>query len=456
MNENPRDLQQWLQRLEQLHPSEIDLGLERISRVAELAGLLDALPPIVTVGGTNGKGSVVEYLVLCLDAAGLKTGAYTSPHLNHFNERIRIATEQVSDVVLTESFEAIEAARQATAADGVDALTLTYFEFSTLAAMYIFKAAELDVIVLEVGLGGRLDAVNLWDASCAVITSIGVDHEEWLGSDRELIAREKVAIARTGQPLVIGERIRPVALDNYAEANSIPCFRLGEEFEIRQIDAGASGEARFLWQGSVLKGSGQARDMELPAPGLTGPHQLDNAAVAICVLQALPHFTALPKIVDEIIARGLQRARLPGRMQQMEVNGRMVLLDVAHNPAAAKVLAAGLTSSFPDATFLAVFAIMQDKDIEAVVEHIGPYVNHWHCASLSMARALSAADAASTINLHYPRVEVSEFSDVKSALQAALGDELQTESDVRRPGLAPVLVFGSFFTVSEALEALSQ
>lgn len=446
MTEGARSLDQWLHRLEQLHPSEIDLGLERIRKVAGKAGLLSGFPPIVTVAGTNGKGSVVEYLMQCFEAAGLKTGAYTSPHLNRFNERVRVSAQEVSDGTLTGSFEIVEAARLATLDSNGDALTLTYFEFSTLAAMQIFHTSELDVIILEVGLGGRLDAVNLWDTCCAVITSIGIDHEDWLGSDREVIAAEKVAVARSGRPLVIGERDRPAALEQFAQANDIDCYRLGEEFdvfEVGQVDQG--GQPGFSWRM-------QAAEISLPMPGLSGPHQIDNAAVAVCALRLVAQSTTLAEIPDAAIAEGLQRARLAGRMQEVMVSNRTVVLDVAHNAAAAAVLAESLRSLRPGASCAAVFAIMRDKDIEAVLGHIAPFVKHWYCATLDMPRALPAADAAAMINLHYPQAKVSEFADVPGAMQAALRHEPSAASDDQ----PYVLVFGSFFTVSDALAVISE
>lgn len=461
MSNSTRSLERWLQRLEQLHPTEIDLGLDRIGVVAHHAGLIHGLPPIITVGGTNGKGSVVEYLQCCLEAAGVKTGAYTSPHLYRFNERIRVAGVEVDDATLIDAFEAIEQARVTVAQAAV---SLTYFEFSTLAAMHIFRASELDVIILEVGLGGRLDAANLWDASCALITSIGIDHEEWLGSDRETIAAEKVAIARRGYPLIVGERQRPYTLDDYAARNDIPCYRLGQEFDVQPFgerfadeackDTGDGLAEGFRWQRlSTLDDASLPLSVELPLPGLAGPHQLDNAAIAICALKLLPSFTAVPEISNEAIAIGLQQAELTGRMQQLQIHGQQVLLDVAHNPAAADVLASTLQQYYPGASCVAVFAIMKDKDYAAVVERVAPFVKQWHCADLRMPRGLLPADAASMIKLHYPRVEVLEFADVNAALQAACDSVAAAsvaESNSDRPTY--VLVFGSFFTVSAVLE----
>ncbi len=450
VSETPRGLEQWLQRLERLHPTEIDLGLERIAVVAEHADLLHGLPPIITVAGTNGKGSVVEYLVNCFEAAGLRTGAYTSPHLHRFNERIRVASVEVGDDTLVKAFEVIEQARL-TASEV--ALTLTYFEFSTLAAMHIFRASTLDVIILEVGLGGRLDAANLWDTSCAIITSIGVDHEEWLGSDREEIAAEKVAIARAGCPLVIGERQRPSALDHHAVDNDIPCYRLGVEFDVQLHDHGFSWTRAASFDDPVLP-----TEIKLPLPGLAGPHQIDNAAIAVCALKLLPHYLSLPEIPSEAIATGIQRAAIAGRMQELRILGKSVLLDVAHNPAAAQVLADTLEQNYPDTHCVAVFGIMKDKDVASVVEHVAPFVKQWHCAGLDVPRALLPADAASMIKLHYPRIEVLEFSNVKDALHAACDSVNAAADSAAAADTRPtyVLVFGSFFTVTDALQASRQ
>jgi len=448
-------LDEWLRYLEELHPDEIDLGLDRVRVVAERAGLLDRLPPIVTVGGTNGKGSVVEYLMRCYDAAGLRTGAYTSPHLHRFNERIRVNTEEVADSELVAAFTRLESLR--------GDVSLTYFEFATLAAMQVFVEQDLDIIILEVGLGGRLDAVNLWSASLAVITSVGIDHEAWLGSDREVIATEKVAIARPGQPLVVGERERPDSIQHYADLNSVPIYRIGEEFETELVTNNTSGEGE---RGLHIR-LPQGQSMDLPLPELKGPHQLGNTAVAVCAIHLLSGCTDLPRLSAETIAAGLGAASLQGRMQQVNVGKARVILDVAHNPAAALVLREALleyiggeAGAGTEPGCVAVFAMMRDKDIDAVVEALGPLVKSWYCAGLQVARALPPQDAAALIKVHYPRVNVREFEDVPAALEAALehvvvtpGEELHSNDSNAPPY---IVVFGSFFTVADALAYLDQ
>lgn len=415
----------WLHWLEALHPAEIEMGLERVGSVVTRAGLDRNLPKLITVAGTNGKGSVVEYLTRSYFCAGFRTGSYTSPHLHVFNERVRINGVNASDTLLCDAFASIEQARGDT--------TLTYFEFTTLVAMRIFIDQQVDVAILEVGLGGRLDAVNCWDTDCAVITSIAIDHEAWLGNDREVIGFEKAGIARPNTPLVVGELDCPQSVIQHGETIAAALFRIGQDFDIK-----AAGDDEFLCQ---LPGGDS---LMLPSPGLAGEHQHRNAAVAATVINLLSDI--LPVKPADIRA-GVASARVAGRMQQMTIAGRQVFLDVAHNPAASAMLAKTLARSHTERSFVVVFAAMQDKDLAGLLEPLAPLVKCWLCTELPVPRALPASEAAAHINLHYAPEQVLEFRQINAALEKALSDPSFEDCQI--------LIFGSFFTVAGALEVLS-
>ncbi|MDO6459435.1 bifunctional tetrahydrofolate synthase/dihydrofolate synthase [Granulosicoccaceae sp. 1_MG-2023] len=414
-------LADWLQRMESLHPEEIELGLKRVGEVAARAGLDQPGRPLITVAGTNGKGSVCSFLTSVYRAAGYSTGTYTSPHLLRFNERMQIDGEPASDAQIVAALEHIEAHR--------GDISLTYFEYATLAAMRLFQEADVDVIILEVGLGGRLDAVNIWDADVAVVTSISIDHASWLGRTREEIAPEKVAIARSGRPLISGERNPPLSLEQSARAIGAQLFVLDKDFRWQDED----GE-RWTYIGSQLRYSG------LPAPGLAGRWQYDNAAVAVAVVARLQE--TLP-VSFEALGEGIAGAVLPGRLQRLNWRGRTLLLDVAHNPAAAKQIA-GYLSAQGLSGLTAVFGVMQDKDIDGVVEPLLSLIGHWVVFEPPMPRAMAAGALAGHLGgLTGAGVELS--SSASDALEKALaaGDAAQ-----------PVLVFGSFYTLAPVLEIL--
>lgn len=425
-NSNSRTLAEWLEWLEDLHPQEIELGLERIHEVIARAALNRQLPVLITVGGTNGKGSVVEYLGGSYFAGGYRTGSYTSPHLHEFNERVRINGVDASDKLLCDAFAHIEAAR--------GTISLTYFEFTTLVAMHVFIDQQVDVAILEVGLGGRLDAVNAWDTDCAVITSIGIDHEAWLGSDRETIGFEKAGIARPNRALVVGEEDCPASINTHASAIGASMYLLGEDFHAETVAGATSSDGSFVCH---LPGD---RQITLPKPGLAGAHQLNNASVAATTLHLMNDVLALSQ---DAIAAGIRGARVPGRMQLIQVDGRDCILDVAHNPAAAERLAATLAERFPAQSFVAVVALMQDKDLDGVLTPFETLVEHWLCPGLEVDRALPPNETAARLKLNYAPEQVTTSADVGSALDQALGS----------PALSgyPVLVFGSFFTVADAL-----
>jgi dihydrofolate synthase/folylpolyglutamate synthase len=403
----PRSLSGWLDYIEKQHPSTIALGLER---VAEVFGRLNArlACPVITVGGTNGKGSTCAMLESILRAAGYRTGLYSSPHLVRYNERVRIAGAECDDRLLCEGFAAVEAARSDT--------PLTYFEFGTLAAFWIFHNQKIEAAVLEVGLGGRLDAVNVLDADCAVLTSVGIDHVDYLGPDRESIGREKAGIFRAGRPAVIAEPDPPRSVLQAP----------GDKLLFRKDFSYAAEGGQWSYSGPAGKRAG------LAFPALRGAIQLRNAAAALCALDAL----ALPIAMQEIRS-GLAEVSLPGRFQALP--GRpQILLDVAHNPQAARILAENLAASgFAPETY-AVCGMLRDKDIAGVLRELAPRVTQWHLATLSGPRGASADELEARLE----KSSVRKFDSPAGALGAAL--ERASEND-------KIVVFGSFLTVGEAM-----
>ncbi len=413
----PRDLAAWLAWQETLHPNPIDLGLERVAAV--WARLHPGPLPfaVVTVGGTNGKGSTVAYLEAILCAAGCRVGAYTSPHLLRYNERVRIDGVEAGDAALCAAFERIDAARSDT--------SLTYFEFGTLAALELFARAPVEVALLEVGLGGRLDAVNVVDPDVAVVTTIDLDHTAWLGEDREAIGREKAGIFRPGRPALYSDRNPPQSLLAAARACGARLLRVGRDYELR---AAADG-----WE---FRGPGGSID-GLPRPALAGGFQLDNAATALAALQLLaPRIT----VTAEACRAGLATARLAGRFQHLPGPVERIL-DVAHNPQAARALAANLAAEPCTGRTYAVFGMLADKDVEAVAGALRGVVDGWYLAGLEVPRGLSAA----VLEARLAPLELplrASLPSVAAAWRAAL--------QAARPG-DRVLACGSFFTVAEVM-----
>ena len=418
----------WLAYLETLHPKAIAMGLDRVEAVRARMGTTLACP-VVTVGGTNGKGSTCALLESMFAAAGFRTGLYSSPHLLRYNERVRIGGREATDALLVSAFEAVEDAR--VAASGVPT-PLTYFEFGTLAALWLFARAGLDVVVLEVGLGGRLDAVNIVAADVAVITSIDLDHMDFLGPTRDDIAREKAGIFRAGRPVVCAEPDPPVPLVGHAATLGAPLVLLGRDY-------GYVAEAtQWQYWGPAGKRFG------LPHPALRGAHQLANAATALAVLDLL--HARLP-VAGGAIRDGLLAIALPGRFQVLP--GRpTVVLDVAHNPHAAQVLAAAAgRMGFHPRTF-AVFGMLADKDIAGVVAAIGPRIDSWYVATLPRPRGASAAALQAVLGgAGVAPAAIRAFDDVAAALAAARGDAGEADR---------IIVFGSFLTVAAALAALER
>ena len=420
-------LDAWLQYLETLHPNAIDMGLDRIREVAGRLSIQSNAVKIV-VGGTNGKGSTCAMLESMLLAAGYRVGLYTSPHLITFNERARVNGDIVSDATLIFHFEQVEAAR--------NGISLTYFEFTTLAVLQLFAGSKLDAMVLEIGLGGRLDAVNIVDADCSIITSVDIDHVDWLGDTREKIGFEKAHIFRAGRPAIVSDPAPPQSLLDYAEKIGADLWLFGRDFNY-------SGD-RQQW----AFGGREQRRNALAYPALRGANQLLNASAALAALEAVRDRLAVPQ---QAVRQGLLQASLPGRFQILP-GQPTIIMDVAHNPHAAAVLEKNLSNmGFHPYTY-AVFSMLSDKDIEAVVRHMAPRIDHWYCAGLPGPRGLSYETIQTKVKsiLTDPEakapkdVEVSGFKSVKDAFEAARN---KCNPDDR------IVVFGSFLTVAEALNS---
>jgi len=415
-----KTLQDWLDFCERLHPVTIDMGLERLREVADRLALRFACP-VITVAGTNGKGSTCAMLEAILLQAGYRTGVYTSPHLVHFEERCRVMGESVQAPALAEAFAAVEVAREG--------VSLTYFEFSTLAIFKLLSGLELDAVVLEVGLGGRLDAVNIVDPDCAVITSIDLDHTALLGPDRESIGREKAGIMRTGCPVVVSDPMPPQSVIDAAEALGADLWRFGRDFNF------SGDKQQWSWAGRGRRYSGMAY------PALRGANQLVNASGVLAALESLR--SQLP-VTAQAIRNGLAMVTLPGRFQI--VPGEPVLvLDVAHNPHSVAALAENLDAMGYYPSTHAVFGAMADKDLDAMLRRIGPLVDHWYLCDLPLSRAAKAVDLVASCQAasHRPAVPVEVHDDPQSALQAAVRRSDPTDR---------IVVFGSFYTVGGVLK----
>jgi dihydrofolate synthase/folylpolyglutamate synthase len=427
MNSMPTNLADWLSTLESRHPKAIDMGLERVARVRDALGLrLDC--PVITVGGTNGKGSTCAMMEAILLQAGYKVGLYTSPHLVHFNERARVAGEIVGDDALVEQFAAVEAAR--------GDVSLTYFEFTTLAILRLFAQAGLDAVILEVGLGGRLDAVNVIDADVAIVTSVDIDHTEYLGVTREQIGFEKAGIFRAGRPAICSDPVPPKSLLDHAEKIGADLWLLGRDFNY-------SGDKQ-QWN----YGGRNVRRNALGYPGLRGANQLLNACAALAALEALRD--RLPLGAQEVRS-GLAMVELPGRFQVMP--GRpTVILDVAHNPHAAAALAQNLGNmGFHPYTY-AVFGAMADKDIDGIIAHMKPHVDHWCVTDLPLPRAAAAADIAA--KLSEAGVDGGSATDAEHSITTfASPADAYANARSRAGENDRIAVFGSFLTVAGVIAA---
>lgn len=406
-------LSAWLNWQETLAPKAIDLGLERVRAVAERLGLTHPNCPVITVAGTNGKGSVVAMLSSMLRVAGYRVGAYTSPHLQHYNERVCVDEAPVDDTRLCAAFAAIDAAR--------GDLRLTYFEFGTLAALWCFAQSNVDVMVLEVGLGGRLDAVNILDADVAVVTTIDLDHADWLGDTREQVAREKVGIQRAGRPLVCGDRNPPDTLLHAAAEVGSHLLRIGLDFDVEWHDG------RLLWRHDGCEES-------LPAPGLRGVFQADNAA---CACMALACLEARLPMDTRARSDGLARTRLAARFELLPNAACPVVCDVAHNPQAARALADQLSATPVNGRNLAVFSALSDKDVRGIVATMDAQIDHWFVGGLEAPRGLATSDLIGRMGQLRGRIDGCEkIADAYAMASCA------AEPDDR------IVIFGSFLTVA--------
>lgn len=411
-------LDAWLDWQEGLNPQSIELGLARVDSVWQ-----KLIPPdlsssiVITIAGTNGKGSTVALFESILKQAGYRTGSYTSPHLIRYNERIRLDGQAVSDEHIMQAFQRIEAVR--------GDLPLTYFEHGTLAALHICAAAQTEVTLLEVGLGGRLDAVNIIDADLAMVTSIDLDHQAWLGSDREAIGREKAGIFRAGHPAVFSGRDMPRSVARVAEELGTPLYLNGRDFRA------LTGAGSWTWL------AGKQSMGDLPLPALTGAHQMDNAAGVIMALRLLNEHLTVPAAA---VREGLQAVALDGRYQIIRRRGVEWILDVAHNPQAVRALKENLRCHPVPGCTLAILGMLQDKSPSKVINILQDIVDEWHFATLRDPRGLSAQQVA-------PAADAAHYESVADAVSAVAG---------RAHAGDRVVALGSFHTVGEALTLLGE
>ncbi len=415
-------LDEWLAWQQALHSCAIELGLERVGDVARKLGLLTPSHRLITVAGTNGKGSSVAMLESILCAAGYRVGSYSSPHLLRYNERIRLDRMSVSDDRICQAFGRVDDARGDT--------SLSYFEFGTLAAMEIFADSHLDVVILEVGLGGRLDAVNIQDADVALITGIALDHTEWLGADRDSIGHEKAGIMRRGRPAVCNDSQPPASILNDAEVTGATLYCADRDYRY------STNADSWDWSCAAM------RLDKLPFPALFGPIQLQNASGVLMVLSLL--VDQLPASVEDI-HNGLSQVSLIGRFQRVGSEPETIL-DVAHNPDGASVFARSLTSLPFNGKTHAVFAVLADKDDYGIVEAMRGVVDYWNVAGLYSPRALPAEELCARMQTHLG--EGANLSCFETTQDAYLHASQSAGSADR------IIVFGSAFTVAEVLSLI--
>lgn len=421
-------LEGWLAHCEHLHSQPIDMGLERVREVARRMALhFDC--PVITVAGTNGKGSTCAMLEAVALQAGWRTGVYTSPHLVHFEERCRLHGEPVKASDLVAHFAAVESARTQNGHE----ISLTYFEFTTLAILRLMGHSLLDVVILEVGLGGRLDATNLIDTDCAIITSIDIDHTEYLGTDRESIGREKAGIMRTGRPVIVSDPMPPQSVIDHAREIGADLWRFGKDFNY------SGDKQQWAWSGRGRRYAG------LAYPALRGANQLMNASGVLAALEALRE--RIP-VTAQAVRNGLGLVELPGRFQIVPGQPTLVM-DVAHNPHSVAALTANLDAMGYFPTTHAVFGVMADKDLALMWAKVGPLIDHWHFTDLPTPRAETAANLQQKWNALQKaaggqrQVPTSTYASPQKALEAAVAAADPTDR---------IIVFGSFYTVGGVLQ----
>ena len=420
----PQTLADWLAHCEQLHPVAIDMGLERVRTVAARMGVrFDC--PVITVAGTNGKGSTCAMLESILGQAGYRTGLFTSPHLVHFEERLRLLGQAVSASDLVAGFAVVESART----QNGETVSLSYFEFSMLAIFEVMMRNKLDVVILEVGVGGRLDSTNIIDADCAVITSIDLDHMALLGDNRESIGFEKAGIMRAGRPVVVSDPVPPQSVLNRAAELGADLWRVGRDFNV------SGDKQQWGWAGRGRRYSG------LAYPALRGANQLVNAAGVLAALTALRD--KLP-VTAQAVRNGFAFVELPGRFQIIPGQPQLVL-DVAHNPHSVAALAANLDAMGFFPTTHAVFGAMADKDLVPMLAKLNPLIDKWYFTDLPTPRAESAANLQAKWRSQNTRKDVvcANFANPVTALQAAIDAAEPTDR---------IVVFGSFYTVGGVLQ----
>ncbi len=448
MTENPvantehRTLTEWLRYIEQLHPKAIAMGLERIKLVIKRLELKPEFK-IITVAGTNGKGSTSAMLAEIYKQAGYRTGCYTSPHLLRYNERVRINGTEVSDDDLCQAFAAVENARLGHS-ENEQEIALTYFEIGTLAAVWHFVQAGIDVAILEIGLGGRLDAVNAFDPDCAIVTSIDLDHQEFLGNTRESVGAEKSGVYRAGVPAICGDLAPPKSLISHAHDIGADLQCIGQKFNYQVTGA----EWHYLANHKLVH--------TLPQPALEGSYQFMNASCAVAAVESLQ--PVLP-VASQAIALAMNEVRLAGRFQTV-LKSPWVILDVAHNPHAAQALAKNLKAhrfrsgqaSANRGKTIAVFAMLADKDIHGVIDAVKEEIDFWYIAGIDHIRSMPV-DALFKVLLEVlPHAKIKVFNDVADACKQA---RIDTEVCIDRNENDKIIVFGSFFTVSNVMQYLN-
>lgn len=420
-------LQHWLDWISVSHPQEIDLGLKRVAEVARRLDVLVPAPYVITVAGTNGKGSSVAMLNEVLRSAGRKVGLYTSPHLLCFNERVQLNGDAVDDQMLVDAFVAIAAAQKD--------VGLTYFEYATLAALYIFKQADLDVVVLEVGLGGRLDAVNIVDANACLITAIDLDHADWLGTDLEQIGYEKAGILRSEALAFCSDPQAPASVAQHAQSLACDLYALGRDFDYQVSD---TGNWQIHWHDKRFQSLGN-----LPPVALSGEFQYQNGAGVVALLMmAAPDLGVSPQALESALRQALPQVRHPGRLQSISHQKQHWLFDVAHNPQSVRALAQHLQAH--SAPRIAVFAALADKDLLSMIQPMVDLVQHWYLVDLAVPRAMSMTAMA----------DILKQAGVAESRLTCCADMAQALSEVEQSQVTHRLVFGSFITVAQAMDGL--